>query len=122
MARFIVLYRAPQEVAERFATATPEEAQAGVQLWTEWFDQLGPALVDPGRPLGNARTVTRGSITAAPTEVIGMTILQADTMEDALAMVRDHHHLQWAESCALTVLEELPIPEVEAGILGRPFR
>lgn len=118
MARFIVLYRAPQEVAERFATAAPEEAQAGVRLWTEWFDQLGPALVDPGRPLGNARTVTRSGITAAPTEVIGMTILQADTMEDALAMVRDHHHLQWAESCTLTVLEEQAIPEVEAGIVG----
>lgn len=118
MARFIVLYHAPHEVAERFATATPEEAQAGVRLWTEWFGQLGPALVDPGRPLGNARTVTRGGITAAPAGVIGMTILQADTMEDALAMVRGHHHLQWAESCTLTVLEELPIPEVEAGIVG----
>ena len=30
MPRFIVLYRAPQEVATRFATATPEQAQAGV--------------------------------------------------------------------------------------------
>lgn len=118
MARFIVLYRAPHEVAERFATATPEQARAGVRLWTDWFDKLGPALVDPGRPLGNARTVTRDAITAAPTEVIGMTILQADTMDDALRMVRDHHHLRWAESCAITVLEELPIPEVEAGIVG----
>jgi hypothetical protein len=118
MARFIVLYRAPQEVAERFATATPEDAQAGVQFWRDWFARLGPALVDPGRPLGNARTVTRGGITAAPTEVIGMTILQAKTMDDALEMVRDHHHLQWADSCAITVLEELPIPEVEAGIVS----
>jgi hypothetical protein len=118
MARFIVLYRAPQEVAERFATATPDEARAGMGLWTEWFDKLGSALVDPGRPLGNGRTVTSGGIEVAPTEVIGMTILQADTMEDALGMVRDHHHLQWAESCTITVLEELPIPEVEAGILG----
>jgi hypothetical protein len=118
MARFIVLYRAPQEVAERFATATPQGARAGVRLWTEWFDQLGPALIDPGRPLGNGRTLTRDGIAAAPTEIIGMTILQADTMDDALGMVRDHHHLQWAESCAITVLEELPIPEMEAGILG----
>ena len=55
---------------------------------------------------------------AAPTEVIGMTILQADTMDDALEMVRDHHHLQWADSCTITVLEELPIPEVEAGIIN----
>jgi hypothetical protein len=118
MARFIVLYRAPQQVAERFATATPEDAQAGVQFWRDWFARLGPALVDPGRPLGNARTVTRDGITAAPTEVIGMTILQATTMDDALEMVRDHHHLQWADSCAITVLEELPIPEVEAGMVS----
>jgi hypothetical protein len=118
MARFIVLYRAPYEVAERFATATPEEARAGARLWTEWFDQLGPALIDPGRPLGNATTVTRNGVTTAPTEVIGMTILQADDLEDALGMVHNHHHLQWAESCTITVLEELPIPEVEAGIVG----
>jgi hypothetical protein len=118
MARFIVLYRAPQEVAERFATATPEQAQAGVRLWTEWFTRLGPALVDPGRPLGNARTVTRDGAMDGPTEVIGMTILQAETMDDALAMVHDHHHLQWSEACTITVLEELPIPEVEAGVAG----
>ncbi|MEY9912330.1 hypothetical protein ABIA35_008591 [Catenulispora sp. MAP12-49] len=118
MARFIVLYRAPQEVAERFATATPEEAQAGMLLWGEWFGKLGPAVVDPGRPLGNARTVTGSGITAAPTDIIGMTILQADTMDDALAMVRDHHHLQWADSCTITVLEEMPIPEIEAGIVA----
>lgn len=118
MARFIVLYRAPQEVAERFATATPEEARAGVQLWTDWFARLGPALVDPGRPLGNARSVTRDGTVAAPTEVIGMTILQADTMDEALDLVGDHHHLQWADFCEITVLEELSIPEVDAGIVS----
>jgi hypothetical protein len=32
--------------------------------------------------------------------------------------VRDHHHLQWADSCTITVLEEMPIPEVEAGIVA----
>lgn len=117
MTRFVVLYHAPQEVAERFAAATPEEARAGAGLWSEWFAQLGPALVDPGRPLGNGRTVTRGGVSAAPTDVIGLTVLQAETMEDALGMVRDHHHLRWAEACAITVLEEQPIPEVEAGIV-----
>jgi len=118
MPRFIVLYRAPQEVAERFATATPEEAQAGVQLWTDWFARLGSALVDGGRPAGNARTVTRDGTTAAPTDIIGMTILQAHTMDDVPEMVRDHHHLRWADSCAITVLEELPVPEIEAGIVS----
>jgi hypothetical protein len=62
--------------------------------------------------------VTRDGVAAAPTDVIGLTVLQADTMDDALGMVRHHHHLQWAQSCAITVLEEMPIPEVEAGIVG----
>ena len=45
MPRFIVLYRAPSEVAERFATATPEEAQAGVAASTRLVRRarLGPA-------------------------------------------------------------------------------
>jgi hypothetical protein len=116
MTRFIVLYRAPQEVAQRFAAATMEEATAGVQLWADWFARLGPALIDPGRPLGNARTVTRDGIATAPTEIIGMTVLQAETMDDALQMVRDHHHLRWADSCSINILEELPIPELQAGI------
>lgn len=116
MPRFVVLYRAPQEVAERFATATPDEARAGARLWGEWFTRLGPALVDPGRPLGRTMTVTRERVTAGPTEIIGTTVLEAPTMDDALALVRDHHHLRWADSCSITVLEEMPIPEVEAGL------
>src|SRR5690348_18113840 len=47
---FIVLYRAPLDVAERFAQATPEEAMDGLKLWTDWFERTGNALVDPGKP------------------------------------------------------------------------
>jgi hypothetical protein len=118
MTRFIVLYRAPQEVAQRFVSAAPEEAQAGVALWTKWFAELGPALVDPGRPLGNTVTVTRAGSTKAPTDIVGMSIVQADDMDAALTLVRHHHHLDWSEACSITVLEEMAIPEVEAGLVG----
>jgi hypothetical protein len=118
MPRFIVLYHAPQEVAERFATATPEEARAGVALWTKWFTELGPALVDPGRPVGNTVTVTRAGSTKAPTDVVGMSILQAHDMDAVLALVRHHHHLEWSDACSITILEEMAIPEVEAGLVG----
>ena len=46
-----------------------------------------------------------------------MNILQAEDMDAALGLVRHHHHLGWSESCAITVLEEMPIPEVEAGLV-----
>ena len=113
MGRYIVLYEAPLGVAERFAQATPEEAMAGMQRWVDWAQKLGPALVDPGRPLGHAVRVTPRSATSTESNVIGMSILQADSMDEALELVKDHHHLHWAEGCEIVVLEEMPIPEME---------
>lgn len=112
MHRYIVLYRAPENVAERFAQATPAEAQQGLQLWVDWATRIGPALLDPGKPLGNAVDVRPAGVSKADTDIIGMSILEAASMEDALAMVKDHHHLRWAESCEITVLEEMAIPEL----------
>ena len=114
MHRFIVLYRAPQNVAERFAEATPEQAQQGMQLWVDWASKMGPALLDPGKPLGNGVDVQPTGATKSETDIIGMSIIQAGSMKEALEMVKDHHHLHWADSCEITVLEEMPIPELEA--------
>jgi hypothetical protein len=113
MRRYIVSYHAPLAVAERFAQATPEEAANGMQLWVDWAERIGPALVDPGKPLGNAMKVTKTGIAKADSRVIGMSILQANTMDEALEMVKDHHHLRWAEDCEIVVLEEMPIPEMQ---------
>ena len=113
MDRYIVLYRAPLEVAERFSQVPPEEAMKGVQLWIDWATKIGDGLVDPGRPLGNAMQVTQSGTTKTNTDIIGMSILQADSMESALAMVENHHHLYWADDCEITVLQEMPIPELE---------
>jgi hypothetical protein len=112
MGRYIVLYSAPVGVAERFAQATPEEATAGMQLWVDWAQRIGPALVDPGKPLGNAVKLTASGSTPTESNVIGMSILQADSRDEALAMVEDHHHLHWAEDCEIVLLEEQPIPEL----------
>jgi hypothetical protein len=114
MNRYIVLYSAPLGVAERFAQATPEEAMAGMQLWVDWAQRIGTGLVDPGKPLGSAIRVTKDGASSTESNIIGMSILQAESMAGALAMVKDHHHLHWAEDCEIVVLEEMPIPEMEA--------
>src|SRR4051812_30420542 len=95
MTKYVVLYHAPESVAERFARATPEEAQLGVQAWIDWADRLGPALIDAGSPLANPVTLTRAGRSDEKSTVIGMSIVQADSMEAALALVEDHHHLHW---------------------------
>ena len=114
MRRYIVLYHAPLSVAERFAQATQEEAMKGMQLWVDWAKKLGPALIDPGKPLGQAVKVTSAGSSTIDSTIIGMSILQANGMDVALAMVKDHHHLHWAPGCEISVLEEMPIPEMQA--------
>jgi hypothetical protein len=112
MSRYIVLYHAPLDVAQRFARATPEEAALGLQAWIDWSTKLGPALVDPGRPLGSSRRVTQSGAVDGREDIIGMSILEASSMEEALTMVENHHHLRWADECSITVLEEMGIPEL----------
>lgn len=114
MGRFAVLYTAPQRVAERFATATPAEAQAGLGQWIAWAQKYQSALVDPGKPLGNAVRITSDGVTPSDTNVIGVSIIQADTRDDALAMLTTHHHLAWSPDCEIILLEEMPIPELQA--------
>ena len=84
------------------------------QLWIDWAKKIGPALVDPGRPLGKAVKVTTQGMSPTDSEIIGMSILQANSRDEVLEMVKDHHHLHWAEDCDIVVLEEMPIPEMES--------
>src|SRR4051812_19743704 len=114
MRKYIVLYTAPVTAAERFAQVTREEAQQGMQLWFDWKEKLGSGLVDMGMQLGNAMQVTKDGITKSDSNIVGMSILQADSMDEALAMVKGHHHLQWADGAEIIVLEEMPIPEMQA--------
>src|SRR3954447_18318059 len=113
MRKYIVLYTAPLTAAERFAQVTREEAQQGMQLWFDWKEKLGAGLVDMGQQLGNAMAVTKDGVTKSDSNIVGMSVLQANSMDEALELVKAHHHLQWAEGAGITILEEMPIPEMQ---------
>ena len=113
MRQYIVLYSAPLTAAERFAQVTREEAQQGMQLWFDWKVKIGTGLVDLGKQLGHAMKVTKTGVAKSDSTIVGMSILQANTMDEALEMVKGHHHLQWAEGTEIQILEEMPIPEFQ---------
>lgn len=112
MTRYVVLYHAPLAVAQRFAQATPAEAQLGLQRWIDWTTRLGAALLDPGQPFGQSRCVTASGVESGDTDVVGMSILEAPSIDAALDMVRDHHHLDEGDGCSITLLEEMAVPEL----------
>jgi hypothetical protein len=70
----------------------PEEAQQAMAAFMAWAASAGDALVDPGAPLGPAKTVTSESVTdgAAPGPANGYSVLEAADLDSAVALVKNH--------------------------------
>ena len=67
-----------------------EAEQATVmQAWTDWFEKLGPAVVDKGNPASGTKVISNGSVTdggaGAPS---GYSILSADSFDSAVALAK----------------------------------
>jgi hypothetical protein len=86
MANYLLTYHGGGGMADT------EEARAQVmETWGKWFASLGPAIVDGGRPVGQARTIAKdGAVTdgGGANPVSGYSILKADSLDAAVALAR----------------------------------
>ena len=98
------------DAMEQMANITPEEAQKGMEPWMAWANGVGSGLVDLGAPLGNGQRITKSASAPSGGDVSGYSILQAEDMDSAMQMLKDHPHLQWAEGCEIEVHEAMPLP------------
>ena len=109
--KFIVVYYAPGSAMDQMKNANPEDMKKGMEPWMQWVQKIGSGMVDLGTPLGNGLKVTKSGTTMPSDKgVVGYSILQAETMEQAVNMVKNHPHLSWAEGCEIEVYESLPLP------------
>jgi hypothetical protein len=68
-----------------------EETARVMAAWTRWYEELGGAVVDPGNPVGSARTIAPdGSVRdgGGANPVSGYTIIEAATLDEAGAKAR----------------------------------
>lgn len=114
MKKFIVIYRAPMTATEKMAASTPEEMKKGMEPWMEWMKKCGTGLVDMGTPLGNGQKVTKDGVSPSNDTVNGYSVLQAESMDKAVEMLKDHPHLGWVDGCEIEVHESLPLPGMGA--------
>ncbi len=110
MKKYIVLYHAKEEVLKKMQSMTPEQHTEGMKHWMIWAKKCGPALVDMGTPLGMGKKVTAKGTHPSNKDVVGYSILQADSMDDAVKMLKEHPHLKLADSCEIEVHECMPMP------------
>jgi hypothetical protein len=107
MTKYLLLYRSTVSAQDQMASATPEEAQAGMDAWTSWFGQAGSAILDMGSPTQSVATVGAGS---SDTGFIGgYSVMEADSLDELTALLDGHPHLMM-DGASIEVLELLAMP------------
>ena len=110
MQKYIVIYHAPAAAIEQMANSTPEQMKEAMKPWMAGAEKIGDSLVDWGTPLAGGQKVTKSGSSPSDREVTGYSILQAENMQAAQALVTGHPHLDWVPGCAIEVHECLPPP------------
>ena len=112
MSKFIVMYhaRAPYMQMMQEMGATQEDMQAQMQAWMEWAGRCGDGLPEMGGPMvGNLKLTNAGSSTSYR-NVVGYSILEAENMAGAQAMLEGHPHFRIDPSCEIEVHEVMNMP------------
>ena len=90
--------------------ASPEEGKQHFAKYKAWLSSLGDAAVSPANPFKNTSTVNAdGSVTTgSTTSMSGYTIIEAETMEAALAIAKACPFLDIGGSLEVSELMQMP--------------
>lgn len=104
MARFMLTYLGGNP------PSTPEEGQKHMAEYREWLQGLGDACISPANPIKNTQTVSPdGSVnSASQTGMSGYTVLEANSMDDALAMAKGCPFLGINGTLELSEMVDMP--------------
>jgi hypothetical protein len=96
MGKFVVVYQGGQ------MGESPEEQEAEMQAWINWFGSLGDVVVDMGNPFGESVAVTaEGKGGSAIGGLTGYTIVKADDLDGAAALVSECPHFSAGGTIAI---------------------
>ncbi len=109
MKKFLVLYQSSVSAADQMKSATPEQAKAGMEAWMGWAGRAGGGIVDMGSPVMPIASVTGSGQSLATAKVGGFSILQAESKDALLGLLKNHPHFM-APGGSIEVLEFLPMP------------
>lgn len=89
MPKFVLAYHGMPNIQSK------EDGAAHMVAWKKWSDGMGDAVVDPGMPLGASKTITSTGVEegGGSNPLVGITIIQAETIEAAIELVKDCPHI-----------------------------
>ena len=110
MKKFVVIYYAPTSNVEQMSAASPEEMQKVMGGWMDWIAKCGDALVDIGTPLGDGQQLSKSGSSPSDKNVTGYSIMQAEDIQRAIALLQGHPHLEMGSGFEIEVHESMPMP------------
>ena len=104
MAQYVLVYLGGDQ------PSTPEEGKRHFSKYMEWLNSLGDAAVSPANPLKDTCTVNPdGTVTpGGKTTMSGYSIVEAETMDAALAMAQTCPFLEIGGSLEVSELAVMP--------------
>ena len=88
MANYVLLYNGGS------MPETEEEQAQVMQAWSDWLGSAGDKLVDGGAPIGQRKSIAPdGAVSDGGGAVGGYSIVQADSLDEAVAFAKASPHL-----------------------------
>ncbi|KPK29041.1 MAG: hypothetical protein AMJ61_00775 [Desulfobacterales bacterium SG8_35_2] len=90
--------------------SSPEEGKQHFAKYKEWLSSLGESAVSPANPLKNTSTVdSDGTVsTGSTTSMSGFTIIEVDSMEEALSIAKACPFLDIGGTLEVSELMQMP--------------
>ena len=104
MAKYLLVYYGGGGEME----TDPKLAEKVMATWMKWFSDLGKAVVDAGAPTQPGKIVTKSGVKSVGAKpVAGYTILQAKSLDAAIALAKSHPDI--AEGLQIAVYPLMPM-------------
>ena len=112
MAKYLILYNAPEKAGEFMAQSTPEQIAAGRAAWIAWKDEATKSVgFEFGSPVQVVGRVTSAGVEESDTIASGYSIMESDSQDAVMEALANHPHLKRPQA-SIDVLEML---EMKAG-------
>jgi len=109
MAKFLAVYTG--QPTDGPPPAMDEAAMAkGMQAWRDWMERHSAQVVEGGGPLGKTKKVSRSGVADVRNNLAGYVVIEADSLEAAAAMFKDHPHFSIFPGDGVEIMPVLPIP------------
>lgn len=104
MARYLLLYTGP---ATKQDEMSPDEVDEELELWREWFESIGDAVVEVGAMTRDSDIHVDDGSAADPLEIAGYSIIETSDMASAKTMCASHPFVRDASGDFAISIHEL---------------